>query len=58
MLRLHSLPAVLPFLGRFEVAVPVVEQAHGSSTSDWMSRVVFDRPVARKVATHASPPVR
>ena len=58
MLRLHAPPVVPPFLGRFEVAVPVVEQTHGSSATDWMNRVTFDRPAARKVATSASPLLR
>jgi hypothetical protein len=58
MLRLHTLPAVLPFLGRFEVAVPVVERAHGSVTPDWMRRVVFNRAVEQEAATQSSPPVR
>ncbi len=58
MLRLHTLPAVLPFLGRFEVAVPVAEQAHGSATPDWMRPVVFNRTVEQEAATQSSPPVR
>ena len=41
MLRLHALPAVLPFLGRFEVALPVVERAHGSVMPDWTRSIAF-----------------
>jgi hypothetical protein len=46
MLRLHSLPAVLPFLGRFEVAVPVAERMPGSTMPDRMPHVVFNHPAA------------
>jgi hypothetical protein len=46
MLRLHTLPAALPFLGRFEVAVPVAERMPGSTTPDWMRQLVFDHPAA------------
>jgi hypothetical protein len=45
ILRLHSLPTVLPFLSRFEVAVPVVERTHAG------------RPLARDMAIQSSPPV-
>jgi hypothetical protein len=58
MLRLHTLPAALPFLGRFEVAVPVVERTPGSVTPCWMRRVVFNRAVEQEAATQSSPPVR
>jgi hypothetical protein len=58
MLRLHALPAVLPFLGRFEIAVPVTERAHGSVVPDWMRQVVFDTRTAQEAATQSSPPVR
>ena len=58
MLRLHALPAVLPFLGRFEVAVPVVERAYGSVMQDWMRSIVFDQPTTREGTTQSSPPVR
>jgi hypothetical protein len=58
MLRLHTLPAVLPFLGRFEVAVPVAERAHGSTAPDWMRQVVFNQRTAQETATQSSPSVR
>ncbi len=58
MLRLHTLPAMLPFLGRFEVAVPVVERMHGSATPEWMRRAVFEQPAGQDRATRSSPPVR
>jgi SOUL heme-binding protein len=54
MLRLHTLPAVLPFLGRFEVAVPVAERTPDSAMPDWMRQVVFNHPAA----TQPAPPVR
>jgi hypothetical protein len=57
MLRLHALPAVLPFLGRFEVAVPVAERTHGSAMPDWMRRAVFDHPSAQETPTQAAPRV-
>jgi hypothetical protein len=57
MLRLHALPAVLPFLGRFEVAIPLAERAPGSVTPDWMRRV-FNRAAEQEAATQSSPPVR
>jgi len=57
VLRLHSLPAVLPFLGRFEVAVPVVERTHASTMPDWMRHAVFDHPTRQEAATQAAPPV-
>jgi SOUL heme-binding protein len=56
MLRLHSLPAVLPFLGRFEVAVPVIERSH-RETADWLGRAVFEQPPTREAVTQPSPPV-
>lgn len=49
MLRLHALPTVLPFLGRFEVAVPVVQRASFTSFKD---------PSPQEAATPASPPTR
>jgi SOUL heme-binding protein len=58
MLRLHTLPAVLQFLGRFEVGVPVAERAHDSLAPDWMRQVVFNRAVEQEAATQSSPPVR
>jgi hypothetical protein len=57
MLRLHALPAVLPFLGRFEVAVPVAERSHGSAMPDWMRRAIFDHPGAQEAPTQAAPRV-
>jgi hypothetical protein len=57
MLRLHSQPAVLPFLGRFEVAVPVVERMHGQTAAAWLGRALFDQPTTRDAATQSSPPV-
>lgn len=51
ILRLHAPPAVLPFLGRFEVAVPVKLRSDGSGISIW-PRVAHDAP------TPSSPPVR
>ena len=56
LLRLHVLPAVLPFLGRFEVAVPVVERMHGQTT-DWPGRAVLEQPRTGETATQPSPPV-
>ena len=58
MLRLHALPAVLPFLGRFEVAVPVVERAHGSVMPDWMRSIAFSAATAHEGPTQSSPPVQ
>jgi hypothetical protein len=58
MLRLHALPGVLPFLNRFEVALPVVERAHGSVMPDWMRSVVFSGATAHDGVTQSSPPVR
>ena len=52
MLRLHSLPAILPFLGRFEVAVPVVERTSGSAGSSWSRSFPL-----RETPTASSPPV-
>jgi hypothetical protein len=49
MLRLHALPAVLPFLGRFEVAVPVVQRVQFTAFKD---------PSPQEAATPASPPTR
>lgn len=57
MLRLYSLPAVLPFLGRFEVALPVVERAHGSVMPDWMRSIAFAESSAQEGQTQPSPPV-
>ena len=54
MLRLHTLPAVLPFLGRFEVAVPVAERMPDAAMPDWMRQVVFNNPAA----TQPAPPTR
>jgi hypothetical protein len=58
MLRLHSLPTVLPFLGRFEVALPVVEREHGSVLPDWTRSIAFTESSAREARTQPSPPVR
>ena len=58
MLRLHALPVVLPFLSRFEVAVPVVERPYGSVMPDWMRSVVFSGATAHEGVTQSSPPVR
>jgi hypothetical protein len=58
MLRLHALPVVLPFLNRFEVAVPVVERAHGSVMADWTRSGVFSGATAHESMTHSSLPVR
>jgi hypothetical protein len=55
MLRLHALPAVLPFLGRFEVALPVAERAHGAT--DWTRSFDFTESAARKGQAQPSPPV-
>jgi hypothetical protein len=52
MLRLHSLPAILPFLGRFEVAVPVAERPLDSAASSWTRTVPL-----REAATASSPSV-
>jgi SOUL heme-binding protein len=57
MLRLHTQPAVLPFLGRFEIAVPVVERMHGRTATEWLGRTAFDQPMARDAATQSTPPV-
>ena len=57
MLRLHSLPAVLPFLGRFEVALPVVEREHGSALPDWARSIAFTESSAQEARTQPSPPV-
>ncbi len=58
MLRLHTLPAVLPYLGRFEVGVPVAERAQGSVTPDYVRQVAFNRAVEQEAATRSSPPMR
>jgi hypothetical protein len=58
MLRLHALPAVLPFLGRFEVAVPVAETTPATTMPERMHHVVFNRPAIQEAATQSSPPVR
>jgi hypothetical protein len=58
MLRLHALRAVLPFLGRFEVAVPVADRTHGSAMPDWMRRAAFDHPAAQETPTQAPPRAR
>lgn len=52
MLRLHSLPTMLPFLGRFEVAVPVAKRPSGSAGSSWSGTIPL-----REAATASSPPV-
>ena len=57
MLRLHALPTVLPFLGRFEVAVPVVQRSVGSAMPDWMQSLVPDHRTPHEVSTPSSPPV-
>jgi hypothetical protein len=58
VLRLHSLPTALPFLSRFEVAIPVVEQMQGADPSDWLRRLGFGAGPPRDAATPASPPTR
>lgn len=55
VLRLHALPTVLPFLSRFEVAVPVIERMHGMS--EWMGRAAFEQPLVRDAVTQSSPAV-
>ena len=55
MLRLSTRPAALPFLNRFEVAVPVVELGQGTCRADWMRQAAFIRPLGRDAATPASP---
>jgi len=57
LLRLHSLPAIMPFLNRFEVAIPVADRAHGSAMPDWMRPAVFDRTAGQETPTQASPPI-
>jgi hypothetical protein len=58
MIRLHdALPAVLPFLGRFEVAVPVVQRTVGSAMPDWMQSLVPDHRAPHEAPTASSPPV-
>jgi hypothetical protein len=57
MLRLHSLPTVLPFLGRFEVALPVVELERGSALPDWARSIAFTESSAQEARTQPSPPV-
>ena len=56
MLRLHTQPPVMPFLGRFEVAVPVVERVHGHWAGDWISGAI-NLPPAVDAPTRASPPL-
>lgn len=58
MLRLHALSTVLPFLGRFEVAVPVTERMQGSTMPDWMHRAVFSRQAVQENRTPSGPPIR
>ena len=58
MLRLSTRPAALPFLNRFEVAVPVVELGQGTCRADWMRQAAFIRPLGRDAATPASPATR
>ena len=55
MLRLHSLPTVLPFLGRFEVALPVVEREHGSALPDWARSIALTESSAQEARTQPSP---
>ncbi len=55
MLRLQSQPAVLPFLGRFEVALPVVERRQGSVARAWVPNVTPDYPLAREAPTRPAP---
>lgn len=57
MLRLHAPIPVLPFLGRFEVAVPVVERT-ASATAAWTRQTIFDARAAQEAATQSAPPVR
>jgi hypothetical protein len=49
---------VLPFFGRFVVAVAVAERAPGSAMPDWVRQFVSNQPSAREAATQSSPPVR
>jgi hypothetical protein len=55
ILRLHALPTVLPFLGRFEVAVPVVERMHGQTTD--CPAGGFEQPRTGEAATQPGPAV-
>jgi hypothetical protein len=48
----------LPFLSRFEVAVPVVERPYDSVMPGWMRSVVFNDATAHEGVTHSIPPVR
>jgi hypothetical protein len=57
MLRLHAVPPVLPFLGRFEVAVPVTERTHSTSGSASLRSIAFRHPVGQETPTPSSPPV-
>jgi hypothetical protein len=52
MLRLHSLPVILPFRGRFEVAVPVAERLVGPGALSWSRALAL-----QDAATASSPPV-
>jgi hypothetical protein len=52
MLRLHSLPTVLPFLGRFEVAVPLVERIQGSVMPG--GRIVFHEGTVQEGVTSSA----
>ncbi|HLY90453.1 MAG TPA: heme-binding protein [Acetobacteraceae bacterium] len=53
MLRLHTLPNLLPLLGGFEVAVPVIERPVGSAEPSWSRGAAV-----KEAATASSLPVR
>jgi hypothetical protein len=54
ILRLYTLPAV-PFLGRFEVALPVIERPTQSAMPAWMRHAVFGHSAAGQAASPSSP---
>jgi len=58
MLRLHTLPAALPFLGRFEVAVPVTERFVQPTTWDRVRQMAFHQSTTQERATRSCPPMR
>jgi hypothetical protein len=58
MLRLHTLPSVLPFRSRFEVAVAIVERPDASATADWMRHSGLAYGSVREAATQSAPLVR
>ncbi|MEJ0015799.1 MAG: heme-binding protein [Acetobacteraceae bacterium] len=49
VVRLHALPAILPFLSRYEVALPVTDRAYAAEMPEWVRHVVHHQAVAQRV---------